>query len=83
MSARYSRQQLIPDWNQESLSEATVLILGVGATGSFVASNLAMSGVGSLILVDYDTIELSNLNRQLLFRTEDIGKNKAEVQNNK
>ncbi|MHA2502178.1 MAG: HesA/MoeB/ThiF family protein [Candidatus Kariarchaeaceae archaeon] len=76
---RYSRQELIPDWSQEKLSGAKVLILGVGATGSYVATNLAMSGVGTLVLVDYDTIELSNLNRQLLFRPADIGKNKAEV----
>ena len=76
---RYSRQELIPDWKQSSLRDATVVVLGVGATGSYVATNLAMSGVGKLILVDYDTIELSNLNRQLLFRSYDIGENKAEI----
>jgi len=78
-SNRYSRQELIPEWKQTSISESTVLVLGVGATGSYVAANLAMSGVGKLILVDYDTIELSNLNRQLLFRQADIGENKAEI----
>lgn len=76
---RYHRQKLIPDWNQQSLSDANILILGVGALGSYVASNLALSGCGKLILVDFDTIELSNLNRQLLFTSDDIGKNKAET----
>lgn len=76
---RYDRQELIPEWDQSSIADATVLVLGVGATGSFVATNLAMSGIGKLILVDFDTIEKSNLNRQLLYRPEDVGKNKAEV----
>lgn len=76
---RYSRQLLIPEWKQESLKKTCVLVLGVGATGSVVATNLVLSGVGKIILVDYDTIEVSNLNRQLLFREEDVGKNKAYV----
>ena len=76
---RYGRQVLIPGWDQKKLSEASVLIVGVGAIGSFVAVNLALSGVGELILVDMDTIELSNLNRQLLFTSEDVGRSKAIV----
>lgn len=77
--SRYHRQSIIPDWNQQKLTSSSVLILGVGATGSFLATNLTLSGIGKLILVDFDTIERSNLNRQLLFREEDIGRNKAEV----
>lgn len=76
---RYNRQKLIPEWNQEIIDQSTVLILGVGALGSVLAVNLALTGVRKLILVDFDTIELSNLNRQLLFSDVDIGKNKAEV----
>ncbi|NDB79655.1 HesA/MoeB/ThiF family protein, partial [archaeon] len=76
---RYSRQLLIPEWSQDALKKTCVLVLGVGATGSIVATNLVMSGVGKIILVDYDTVEVSNLNRQLLFREEDVGKNKAYV----
>ncbi|MDH5400956.1 MAG: HesA/MoeB/ThiF family protein [Candidatus Heimdallarchaeota archaeon] len=79
MSGRYNRQELIPDWDQAKLTNAKVLVLGVGATGSFLATSLVLSGVGKIILVDFDTIELSNLNRQLLFTPNDIGKNKAEV----
>ena len=74
---RYHRQNLIPDWDQRTLVEAKVLILGIGAIGSYLATNLTLAGVGHLILVDFDTIEMSNLNRQLLFQEEDIGENKA------
>ncbi|MFV2014229.1 MAG: ThiF family adenylyltransferase [Candidatus Heimdallarchaeota archaeon] len=76
---RYHRQSLIPDWEQSKLKESKVIILGVGALGSFVAANLVLTGIGEIILVDYDTIEISNLNRQLLFQEADLGKNKAIV----
>lgn len=76
---RYHRQQLLDNWDQEKVSEARVFIAGVGALGSVAALNLAMMGVGELILVDYDTVEVSNLSRQLLFREDDVGRNKAEV----
>ncbi|MHA1682177.1 MAG: ThiF family adenylyltransferase [Promethearchaeota archaeon] len=61
------------------LKRATVFIAGVGALGCEIAKDLALAGVGKLILVDLDTIETSNLSRQLLFRLDDIGKPKAEV----
>ncbi len=77
--SRYHRQSLIPDWEQIKLKDAQVIILGVGALGSYVATNLTLAGVGKLILVDFDTIETSNLNRQLLFHDEDVGNNKADV----
>lgn len=80
---RYHRQKLIPEWDQDKFSKAHVLILGVGALGTFVSTNLVLAGIGELTLVDYDTIELSNLNRQLLFSNEDVGKNKAEVASQK
>ncbi|RMG35568.1 MAG: HesA/MoeB/ThiF family protein [Methanobacteriota archaeon] len=76
---RYHRQKLIPEWDHEKFSQAHVLILGVGALGTFVSTNLTLAGIGKVTLVDYDTIELSNLNRQLLFSPEDVGKNKAKV----
>lgn len=77
--SRYDRQLRIDGWNQEKLRDATVLIAGVGALGSFIATNLTLSGVGKLILVDMDTVEVSNLNRQFLFRKRDVRKYKAEV----
>lgn len=74
---RYSRQMRLEEWNQEKLLDSTVFIAGVGALGSMIALNLAMMGIGHLILCDFDTIELSNLARQVLFKNEDIGKSKV------
>ncbi|MHA1221880.1 MAG: HesA/MoeB/ThiF family protein [Candidatus Heimdallarchaeaceae archaeon] len=76
---RYDRQVLIPGWNQEALDESVVVIVGVGAIGSYVATIIASSGVGKIVLIEYDNIEISNLNRQLLFHEEDVGKPKVEV----
>ena len=75
---RYQRQ--IPLWGvegQESLRCARVLVAGVGGLGTIIAAYLAAAGVGFLRLVDNDKVELSNLNRQLLFQTTDIGREKA------
>ncbi len=76
---RYDRQVLIENWNQDKIREGKVIIVGMGALGLVAAVSLAMAGVGEFILVDFDTIEISNLNRQLLFRMDDIGKSKVEV----
>ena len=76
---RYSRQMLIPGWDQSKLNESTVILVGAGAIGSYVATILVSSGVGKLIIIDFDTIEISNLNRQLLYRDTDVGKSKSEV----
>ncbi len=73
MNKRFERHKLIPDWNQERLSKATVVIIGMGALGNEVARVLAMSGVGELIICDPDIIEESNLSRTVLFRQKDIG----------
>jgi molybdopterin/thiamine biosynthesis adenylyltransferase len=56
-----------------------VLVAGVGALGSVVATNLVSLGIGEIILVDFDNVEISNLNRQLIFREKDIGKPKVEA----
>lgn len=55
------------------------MIAGVGALGSVVATNLVSLGVGETILVDFDTVEITNLNRQLIYREKDIGKPKVEA----
>jgi molybdopterin/thiamine biosynthesis adenylyltransferase len=78
---RYSRQLVLPEWGaaaQLALSEASVLVIGAGALGSPVALYLAGAGVGRLGIVDDDAVELSNLHRQLLHFTPDIGVPKAE-----
>jgi len=72
---RYSRQMLLPGFGREGqrrLSESTVCLLGCGALGSFAADLLARAGVGHLIIVDRDFVELSNLQRQILFDESDV-----------
>lgn len=64
---------------QMKLSNAHVAILGCGGLGSWAACGLACAGVGTLTLIDDDTVELSNLNRQLLFDESDLGRPKVEV----
>jgi adenylyltransferase/sulfurtransferase len=76
---RHDRQQRIPGWDQARLNAATVLIAGAGALGNEVMKNLALLGVGRLLIVDLDRIEPSNLSRTLLFREADIGRPKAIV----
>ena len=76
---RYSRQNKIDGWDQEKIKNTKVIIVGMGALGSVVGVNMAQAGIGHLILIDLDTIEFSNLNRQILFQEQDVGKFKAEV----
>lgn len=64
---------------QRRLRAATVTIVGVGGLGTWAAAGLASAGVGRLVLVDDDVVDLSNLNRQVLYRRSDVGRPKAEV----
>src|SRR3989344_5046921 len=78
--SRYSRQILLKEIGrdgQEILQNKKVAIVGVGALGTVAAELLARAGVGSLILIDRDVVEESNLQRQTLFDEKSIGKNKA------
>ena len=76
---RYDRQLRLEGWDQRKLIDSKVIIVGVGAIGCELAKDLTLMGVGKIVLVDNDVIELSNLNRQMLFTDSDIGKPKAEV----
>ena len=76
---RYHRQSLISWWDQERLSAATVLVVGAGALGNELVKNLALVGVGRVVVVDMDKIENSNLSRCVFFRAEDEGEMKAGV----
>ncbi|MCW8935979.1 MAG: molybdopterin-synthase adenylyltransferase MoeB [Gammaproteobacteria bacterium] len=78
---RYSRQILLPGFDedkQQSLLDAHVLIMGLGGLGSPVAMYLAAAGVGKLTLVDFDHVDLSNLQRQVIHRTRSINQSKVE-----
>ncbi len=75
----YARQQLVEGWDQETIKNSCALIIGVGALGCEIAKDLALMGIGKLILVDMDKIETSNLSRQMLFHAGDEGRTKVEV----
>lgn len=78
-SDRYGRLRLIPWWRQEKLAAAKVLVVGAGALGNEAIKNLALLGVGRVLVIDLDTVEPSNLSRSVLFRANDAGRGKAEV----
>ena len=77
---RYIRQEVFSEIGkkgQQNLSQSTVAIIGLGALGSVSAELLTRAGIGKLILVDRDIVELPNLQRQNLYEEEDVGKPKA------
>jgi molybdopterin/thiamine biosynthesis adenylyltransferase len=76
---RYNRLRLISWWRQERLQAARVLVVGAGALGNEVVKNLALIGLGTIHLIDYDCVDHSNLSRSVLFRADDAGKAKAHV----
>jgi len=80
--ARYSRHILLPEMGlegQRRLKTSRVLLVGMGGLGSPVALYLVAAGVGSLVLIDFDRVDESNLQRQVLFDTRDIGRAKVEA----
>ena len=79
---RYSRHLLLPGMDfdgQLMLIESKILVIGMGGLGSACAPYLASSGVGEITIVDDDVIELSNLQRQILYTEHDLDQSKAEV----
>jgi molybdopterin/thiamine biosynthesis adenylyltransferase len=77
---RYQRQLMIPDFGEEAqtkLKDAHAIIVGVGGLGCSSAMYLTAAGVGHITLVDFDTVELSDLNRQILYSQDDIGEKKV------
>lgn len=77
---RFARQLVLEgvgDTGQERLAASRVLVVGAGGLGSPVCLYLAAAGIGTLGVVDFDSVNLSNLNRQILYRVEDLGRSKA------
>ncbi|MEC5399834.1 HesA/MoeB/ThiF family protein [Uliginosibacterium sp. H1] len=78
---RYSRHILLPEIDvpgQQAIVDSTVLVIGAGGLGSPAAMYLASAGVGTLLLADGDTVDLTNLQRQILHTTEGVGRLKVE-----
>ena len=77
------QDSLIGEENSAKLQKSSVMIFGIGGVGSFVAEALARTGVGKIILVDFDTVSLSNINRQLIADTTTVGMKKTAVMANR
>jgi molybdopterin/thiamine biosynthesis adenylyltransferase len=76
---RYQRLRLMRWWQQDKLNESQLLVVGAGALGNEVVKNLALLGAGHVWIVDFDTVELTNLTRSPLFRPGDVGASKTLV----
>ena len=80
MLNQFSRTELILGFEaMEKLNNSTVAIFGIGGVGGYVCEALARSGVGSFVLVDSDTVALTNINRQIIATLDTVGKYKCEV----
>lgn len=74
----YRRQEELKGWNQNIINELSCLVLGIGGLGTNICVNLCRLGVKKIIMFDMDIIESHNLNRQILYKKEDVGKSKIE-----
>ena len=80
MTERFKRiRALVGDVAMEKLQNATVMVVGCGAVGSFAIEALARSGIGNIIVVDFDRVEVSNINRQLFALSSTVGVAKVDV----
>src|ERR1041384_7200576 len=76
---RFARFRQIEGWDQKKLSRARVLVIGAGALGNEIVKNLALLGVGNILVADMDCVENSNLSRSVLYRSADNGNFKADT----
>src|ERR1700727_1313733 len=78
---RYSRHLILPEVGlagQKKICSTSVLCIGAGGLGSPIAMYLAAAGIGKIGIVDFDTVDFSNLQRQIIHATADVGRSKAE-----
>lgn len=78
MGTVFDRQVRIAEWDQDKLRQQTVLCIGAGGLGSVVIMNLLRLGVKKIIIVDFDKVDIHNLNRQFMYSLADVGKSKVE-----
>jgi len=71
--------EFISWWEREKVRNARVMVVGAGALGNEVVKNLALMGIGSMYIVDFDRIEAANLSRSILFREQDGGREKSQI----
>ena len=83
MTRLHRTRLLFGDDGTQKLQTATVMVVGCGAVGSFAIEALARSGIGNLIVVDFDTVEESNINRQLFALDSTVGQPKVSVAKNR
>ena len=82
---RYSRQIILGEIGpegQKKIKDASILIIGAGGLGSSVIQYLGAAGIGKIGIADYDKVELSNLNRQLIYKNDNIGESKVVAAKN-
>lgn len=79
VESRYERLEQISWWDQDRLRRARVLVAGAGALGNEILKHLALLGIGRIVVVDFDRVEVSNLSRSVLFRVGDRGRPKVGV----
>lgn len=82
LQARYKAQIALPNFGLErqlKLNKARILVIGAGALGTSITTNLTGAGIGNIGIVDNDRIEISNLHRQFLYTEQDVGQSKVEV----
>ena len=85
MLNRYIRQLILPEMTaekQEALSEATIIMVGAGGLGSAVLPYLAGAGIGHIYIADGDRVNISNLHRQIMYRADQVGQEKASCAGN-
>ncbi len=80
MKLRYSRQlPVVGEGGQEKIGKTSVAVFGIGGLGTLIARYLAGGGFRKLVLVDFDTVSISDIHRQVLYTTNDVGRVKTEV----
>ena len=79
---RYSRQIVLPEIDidgQRAINQSRVIIIGLGGLGTVISTYLVRMGIGNITICDYDSIDISNLHRQILFDLKDIGFQKTQI----